>query len=122
MQGSRGRGRTGPPWPGGSNKFTRCVLYKENLDSQAALGLLSRNLHCKPGTLAVAGTKDKRACTVQHLTAWQVRAAAAFAIAEYGRRSQVVLSTFDALQRTLARSQHEASCVQTAAHCTRTSS
>ena len=42
------------------------------MDSQAALGLLGRSLHCKPGTLAVAGTKDKRACTCQHLTAWQV--------------------------------------------------
>ena len=73
LQGSGGA-RGQQVWPGGQHKFTRCVLYKENTDSQAALGLLGRNLHCKPGTLAVAGTKDKRACTSQHLTAWQVGA------------------------------------------------
>lgn len=39
---------------------------------QAALGMLGRMLHCKPGTLGIAGTKDKRSVSAQHLTAWQV--------------------------------------------------
>ena len=43
---------------------------------QAALGMLSRMLHCKPGTLGIAGTKDKRSVSAQHLTAWQVCSAA----------------------------------------------
>ena len=43
---------------------------------QAALGMLSRMLHCKPGTLGIAGTKDKRSISAQHLTAWQVCSAA----------------------------------------------
>ena len=31
--GGQGRGRD---WPGGACKFTRCVLYKENLETQAS--------------------------------------------------------------------------------------
>ena len=39
---------------------------------QQCLGLLASLLHCKPGTFATAGTKDKRAVTVQHVTAFKV--------------------------------------------------
>ena len=36
-------------WPGGpDNRFCQFVLQKENMDTQAALGLLARLLHCKP--------------------------------------------------------------------------
>ena len=36
-------------WPAGNDvKFCRFVLQKENMDTQAALGLLARMLHCKP--------------------------------------------------------------------------
>ena len=39
---------------------------------QQCLGLLSSLIHCKPGIFATAGTKDKRAVTVQHVTAFKV--------------------------------------------------
>lgn len=33
-QGARGKGGArGAHWPGGDAKFTRCALYKENMDS-----------------------------------------------------------------------------------------
>ena len=46
------RGRQEQSWPGGPDrKFCRFVLQKENMDTQAALGLLSRMLHCKPSAV-----------------------------------------------------------------------
>ena len=46
------RDRQEERWPGGPDrKFCRFVLQKENMDTQAALGLLARMLHCKPSVL-----------------------------------------------------------------------
>ena len=59
-------------WPSAAEPFCRFALYKENMDSGAALALLSRSLHCAPGSLGTAGTKDKRAVTVQPVTAFKV--------------------------------------------------
>ena len=43
------RAREDAKWPGGPDKkFCQFVLQKENMDTQAALGLLARLLHCKP--------------------------------------------------------------------------
>ena len=39
------------------------------MDTQAALSQLSRFLRCKPSVFGFAGTKDKRAVTVQQVTA-----------------------------------------------------
>lgn len=39
---------------------------------QQCIGLLASLMHCKPGTFATAGTKDKRAVTVQNVTAFKV--------------------------------------------------
>ena len=69
--GGRGRDNVGS-WPPGAEKFCRFALYKENLDSGAALALLARTLHCSLASLGLAGTKDKRAVTVQHVTAYKV--------------------------------------------------
>ena len=57
---------------GSSAKFCRFTLYKENMDTGVALGLLARLLHCNPSVLNTAGTKDRRAVTVQHVTAFKV--------------------------------------------------
>lgn len=46
----------------------RFVLYKENMETQDALSLLARLLWRKPGDFGIAGTKDKRAVTCQHVT------------------------------------------------------
>ena len=60
-------------WPADSAaKFCRFVLYKENIDSAHALGLMARLLRVSQSALSVAGTKDKRAVTVQHVTAFKV--------------------------------------------------
>lgn len=59
-------------WPGGANRYCRFVLRKENMDTQAALSLLARMLHCSPGVFGFAGTKDKRAVTEQAVTAFKV--------------------------------------------------
>ena len=48
------------------------MLYKENIDSAHALGLMARLLRVSQSALSVAGTKDKRAVTVQHVTAFKV--------------------------------------------------
>ena len=59
-------------WPSADERFCRFALHKENMDSGAALALLGRSLHCAPGALGCAGTKDRRAVTVQHVTAHKV--------------------------------------------------
>ncbi|CAL5229719.1 g13095 [Coccomyxa viridis] len=66
-------GNTDNSWPVDSaHKFCRFVLYKENMDSSHALGCIARLLHIQQSSLSVAGTKDKRAVTVQHVTAFKV--------------------------------------------------
>lgn len=54
-------------------RYCRFVMFKENLDTAAALAILQRMLRCGKGTLAVAGNKDKRGVTSQHVTAYQAR-------------------------------------------------
>ena len=43
------------------------------MDSGGALALLARTLRCSPSSLGIAGNKDKRAVTVQQVTAYKVR-------------------------------------------------
>lgn len=57
--------------PGGP-KYCRFALCKENMDSGNALSLLARSVHCSPACFGIAGTKDKRAVTVQQVTAYKV--------------------------------------------------
>jgi tRNA pseudouridine13 synthase len=86
-RGGGGRGGRGGPggrfgsanggaWPGGALRFCSFSLYKENMDTQAALGLLGRALGLRPGAggrvFGFAGTKDKRAITTQRVTALRV--------------------------------------------------
>ena len=42
------------------------------MDSGGALALLARTLRCSPSSLGTAGNKDKRAVTVQQVTAYKV--------------------------------------------------
>ena len=55
-----------------AENFCRFALYKENMDSSGALALLARTLRCSPSSLGIAGNKDKRAVTVQQVTAYKV--------------------------------------------------
>ncbi|GIL81040.1 hypothetical protein Vretifemale_10170 [Volvox reticuliferus] len=76
--GGRGRGRggrrRGGGWEGGKHNFVRFVLYKENMDTQVALTILSRHLAIAAGghNFGFAGTKDKRGVTCQFATAFKV--------------------------------------------------
>uniref|UniRef100_A0A5S6QW68 TRUD domain-containing protein n=1 Tax=Trichuris muris TaxID=70415 RepID=A0A5S6QW68_TRIMR len=51
------------------------VLYKENKDTQAAVASLAKKLHIKPGQIAVAGNKDRRAVTSQLASVYRIEAA-----------------------------------------------
>jgi tRNA pseudouridine13 synthase len=58
-------------WPGDSAEFCRFVMYKENMDSHAALSIIERLLNAKKSMLQIAGTKDKRGVTSQHVTVFK---------------------------------------------------
>ena len=82
--GGRGGGRGGkrsrddpdggrrPGWEGGSHQFVRFLLYKENMESQMAVGLLSSYLRVNLNVFGYAGTKDKRGVTTQFMTTHRV--------------------------------------------------
>ena len=48
-------------------------LYKENKDTMEVVSYLSRLLHIGPRTFAFAGTKDRRAVTVQRLSVYRAK-------------------------------------------------
>ncbi|KAK6911419.1 Pseudouridine synthase, TruD [Dillenia turbinata] len=52
-------------WPDHLGKFTRFHLYKENKDTQEALGLIGKMLGIQPQSFGFAGTKDKRSISTQ---------------------------------------------------------
>ncbi|GAX77362.1 hypothetical protein CEUSTIGMA_g4808.t1 [Chlamydomonas eustigma] len=60
------------PWTGGDCQYTQFVLYKENMDTQVALGLVAQHLHVSQQVFGFAGTKDKRGVTSQLMTAFKV--------------------------------------------------
>lgn len=64
--------RAEPAWEGGDLKLVKFVMLKENMDTQAALGVIARMLHCQPRSFGFAGTKDKRGVTTQWVTLWKV--------------------------------------------------
>ncbi|RLM86859.1 hypothetical protein C2845_PM04G28890 [Panicum miliaceum] len=61
-------------WPYHLGKFLRFHLYKENRDTQEALGVVGKMLGVQPRSFGVAGTKDKRAVTTQQVTLFKVHA------------------------------------------------
>ncbi|KAK2466288.1 hypothetical protein APHAL10511_001930 [Amanita phalloides] len=64
-----GQGRRGRDSPRGSYPpYIHFTLQKTNRDTQDALGHLSRLLHVNVKDLSVAGTKDKRGVTTQHVS------------------------------------------------------
>lgn len=52
-------------WPAGCPEFLKFALYKENIDTPAAINALARNVRCNQDNVGFAGTKDKRAVTTQ---------------------------------------------------------
>ncbi|KAK4414247.1 Multisubstrate pseudouridine synthase 7 [Sesamum alatum] len=61
-------------WPESTGKFLRFHLYKENKDTQEALGLLGKMLGIQPRSFGFAGTKDKRSVSTQRVTVFKLRA------------------------------------------------
>ncbi|KAH9688053.1 TRUD domain-containing protein [Citrus sinensis] len=61
-------------WPEQLGKFLRFHLYKENKDTQEALGLISKMLGILPRSFGFAGTKDKRSVSTQRVTVFKQRA------------------------------------------------
>ncbi|XP_073028027.1 multisubstrate pseudouridine synthase 7-like isoform X1 [Primulina eburnea] len=61
-------------WPEHLGKFLRFHLYKENKDTQEALGLLGKMLGVQPRSFGFAGTKDKRSVSTQKVTVFKQRA------------------------------------------------
>ncbi|PON73871.1 Pseudouridine synthase [Parasponia andersonii] len=61
-------------WPEHVGKFLRFHLYKENKDSQEALGLIAKMLGIQPRSFGFAGTKDKRSVSTQRVTVFKQRA------------------------------------------------
>eukprot|EP00899_Mesostigma_viride_P015275 jgi/Mesvir1/23749/Mv25773-RA.2 len=59
-------------WPSDRPPFLQFLLFKENKDTHDAIGLLSKLSNVPMGSLAFAGTKDKRAVTTQAVTAFKV--------------------------------------------------
>ncbi|KAK4852575.1 hypothetical protein QYF36_025154 [Acer negundo] len=61
-------------WSENVGKFLRFHLYKENKDTQEALGLIAKMLGIQPRSFGFAGTKDKRAVSTQRVTVFKQHA------------------------------------------------
>ncbi|XWS58324.1 hypothetical protein CRYUN_Cryun08bG0024100 [Craigia yunnanensis] len=61
-------------WPEHLGKFLRFHLYKENKDTQEALGLIGKMLGIQPRSFGFAGTKDKRSVSTQRVTVFKQHA------------------------------------------------
>ncbi|CAN0920472.1 Multisubstrate pseudouridine synthase 7 [Linum grandiflorum] len=61
-------------WPDHLGKFLRFHLYKENKDTQEAIGLIGKMLGVRPRAFGFSGTKDKRSISTQRLTIFKQHA------------------------------------------------
>ncbi|KAF9618566.1 hypothetical protein IFM89_002261 [Coptis chinensis] len=58
-------------WPENVGKFLRFHLYKENKDTQEALGLIAKMLGIQQRSFGFSGTKDKRSVSTQRVTVFK---------------------------------------------------
>ncbi|XP_072952200.1 multisubstrate pseudouridine synthase 7 [Typha angustifolia] len=61
-------------WPVHLGKFLRFNLYKENKDTQDALGVIGKMLGIQQRSFGFAGTKDKRSISTQRVTVFKQHA------------------------------------------------
>ncbi|XP_068634278.1 multisubstrate pseudouridine synthase 7 [Aristolochia californica] len=61
-------------WPEGIGKFLGFHLYKENKDTQEALGVIGKMLGVQQRSFGFAGTKDKRSVSTQRVTIFKQHA------------------------------------------------
>lgn len=72
MAPARGRQRRRAQWPADRPDYTQFVLYKQNLDTPAALSQIANSLYVGEKVFGFAGMKDKRGVTAQLCTAYHV--------------------------------------------------
>ncbi len=60
-----------PTWPANLPNYLQFTLFKENIDTMTAIGIINKSLRLKPGAIAYNGTKDKRAVTAQKCTVYR---------------------------------------------------
>jgi hypothetical protein len=65
-----------PQWPTNLPNYLKFVILKENIDTMTAANFISKQLRIKQDTIRFAGTKDKRAVTVQWATAYRMKPSA----------------------------------------------
>ena len=63
-----------PGWHELGGNYLHFTLYKENKDTMEAISWLARQLRVQPKSFQFAGTKDRRAITVQRVSAYRVHA------------------------------------------------
>jgi len=111
-QGAGASKRARTVWPGGTKKFVKFVLAKENMDSSVVVSHLCRELSVPQKTFGFAGTKDKRAVTFQHMTAQKVdpgRLAGAIASLQKKRPNQPLqfaLGNFEFVEQEMKLGDH----------------
>ncbi|KAL2054063.1 hypothetical protein ABVK25_005602 [Lepraria finkii] len=62
----------GPSWKERGGDYLHFSLFKENKDTMEAISWLCKELKIKPSAFQFAGTKDKRAVTVQRVSVYHV--------------------------------------------------
>jgi tRNA pseudouridine13 synthase len=70
--GGQSKGKVG--WDEQGGQFLHFSLYKENKDTMEVISYIATRLHVKPKDFAFAGTKDRRAVTVQRVSVFRQNA------------------------------------------------
>ncbi|KAE8653624.1 hypothetical protein Csa_007328 [Cucumis sativus] len=86
-------------WPEHVGKFLRFHLYKENKDTQEALGLIGKMLGIQTRSFGFAGTKDKRSISTQRVTVFKQHASRIAALND--RLIGIKLGNFSYIQEGL---------------------
>ena len=63
-----------PTWEELGGDYLHFTLFKENKDTMESISWLAKELKMKPGNFQFAGTKDRRAVTVQRVSVYRVLA------------------------------------------------
>lgn len=77
-RGNEPRGKVG--WNELGGEYLHFTLYKENKDTMEAISFVASQLRLRPKLFSFAGTKDRRAVTVQRVSCYRVLAARLAAI------------------------------------------
>ena len=65
------------------------TIYKENKDTMEVIGYLNSRLHLKSHAFQFAGTKDRRAVTVQRASVYRVRAEQLASVGRWSNRARI---------------------------------